>query len=162
MNLNLMQTGQSLKTRLSLYLALTLTKSKISIFFSKNQTYHIACSARERAAWFNNICPRKGHLTCHTDRETPCRLGLVWLIRFVESWLMTQMEILWLTQFFWFNSIFELTHFVCHGSNMNHDSYLSPESNMSHDSNMNHNSNMSHNSNMNHNSKVRHNWKIEF
>ena len=89
-------------------------------------------------------------------------LGLVWLIRFVESWLMTQMEILWLTQFFWFNSIFESTHFISHGSNMNHDSYLSPESNMSHDSNMNHNSNMSHNSNMNHNSKVRHNRKIEF
>ena len=29
-------------------------------FFSKNQTYPISCSARERAAWFINICPRKG------------------------------------------------------------------------------------------------------
>ena len=35
-------------------------KYKFKNFFSKNQTYPIACSARERATWFTNICPKKG------------------------------------------------------------------------------------------------------
>ena len=29
-------------------------------FYSINQIHHIACSARKRAAWFINMCPRKG------------------------------------------------------------------------------------------------------
>ena len=62
MNLNLLQTGLSLKTSLSLYPALTLTK----YFFSKDQTYHIASSARKRATWFTNMCPKIG--VCHLSQ----------------------------------------------------------------------------------------------
>ena len=72
MNLNLMQTGQSLKTRLSLYLALTLTNKKIQNFFSKNQIRNYACSARERTVCYVNICLRKGGVKIPLDLWTPC------------------------------------------------------------------------------------------
>ena len=75
LNLNLLQTGLSLKTRLELYLALILTQKKFLNLFSKNQMHHYTHSPRKRTAWCVNICPRKGGITSDTIRGTPCSLN---------------------------------------------------------------------------------------
>ena len=70
----MLQTRQSLKTRLGLYLSLTLSKKKFHIFFSKNQIRKYARSACERTASCVNICPRK--VGCQKSNGPPDTLYL--------------------------------------------------------------------------------------
>ena len=73
MNLNLLKIGLSLKTGLSLYLVLTLTRKKISnIFFQKIKSSTMPVQHVKGQPAAATYVREKGRLTFYTHRETPC------------------------------------------------------------------------------------------
>ena len=72
MNLNLLQTRLSLKTRLSLYLALIWTKYKIKIFFQKIKSTSLLVQHIKGHPDSSTYVRKKGCVTFDTNRDTPC------------------------------------------------------------------------------------------
>ena len=91
MNLNLLQTRLSLKTRLSLYLALIWTKYKIKIFFQKIKSTSLLVQHIKGHPDSSTYVREKGCLTFDTIRETPCSCTRGTLVSDVDFWGITRM-----------------------------------------------------------------------
>ena len=73
MNLNSLQTGLSLKTKLGLYLALTWTKRKIlNFFFQKIKCTTMPVHHVKGQPAASTYVREKGCLNKYSNRETPC------------------------------------------------------------------------------------------
>ena len=73
MNLNLLQSGLRLKTRLSLYLTLTLTQKKFQLFLKKIISASMSVHHVKGKPAASTYVQEKGCFQKYSNRDTPCR-----------------------------------------------------------------------------------------